>query len=162
MNSQVIVAQTSPRTDSYLMEIPVGSVGQSRIPMPLYIAELQSNDTTVFVLKAIRLITPAVLTHAVQNDGVNAPLAELKKMVLVLTINGQTRGFNIPIITLNDVDDGATPFTHDLANFDDWQNIDWGKSYIQFANGQVSANTPYNVLLDIQFIRLAKGNGQRV
>lgn len=162
MNSNVILAQAAPRPDSYLIEINVASNGLTRIPFPVYMQPLQSDAAVAIVLKAIRLITVAVLTHGVQNEGVNAPLTELKKMVLVLVVDGREKGYNIPVVSLNDIDDGATPFTHELASFDDWQNVDFSKSYLQFANGQVSANSPYNVLLDVQYLRVQRGSERQL
>jgi hypothetical protein len=79
-------------------------------------------------------------------------------MTLVLYCEGWEKGYQIPLLTLNDMagsnEGSQAPHNYALTQFADWQRVDWSKSYIQFANGQSSANTPYNVILDVQYLRL--------
>jgi hypothetical protein len=156
-NSNIIVAQSSPRPASQLVEIPVTANGLGRVNIP-DIQQLRSLSDLIVVLKAIRLIVPQVLTHAVTASGVNAPLAELQKITLVLYCEGWEKGYQIPLLTLNDMagsdETSQAPHNYALTHFDDWQKVDWSKSYLQYANGQTSANAPYVVMLDVQYIRL--------
>lgn len=153
MNRQIVIAQSEPRGASQLVEIPVPSNGLGRIPLP-DVQQLRSLVNLKVILKAIRLITADVLTNAPTLGGVNAPLAELKKMALVLYCEQWEKGYLIPLLTLNDMHDGNSPHTYAQTDFDNWADVDWSKSYIQLANGTVTANTPYNVLLDVQYLRL--------
>lgn len=165
MNSNVIIAQSSPRPASQLVEIPVAVNGQSRINLP-DVQQLRSLIDMIIVLKAIRLITAQVLTNAVTSAGVTAPVAELQKMTLVLYCEGWEKGYQIPILTLNDMAANATiPHNYALTQFDNWQKVDWSKSYLQYANGTVSAGAPYVVILDVQYLRLQvddRGNATEV
>jgi hypothetical protein len=127
-NSNVIVAQSSPRPASQLVEIPVSANGLGRVNLP-DVQQLRSLSDLIVILKAIRLIVPDVLSHAVTNEGVNAPYTELRKITLVLYCEGWEKGYQIPILTLNDMagNDEAdqAPHNYSLTHFDDWQKVDW-------------------------------------
>lgn len=158
--NQVVLLRDEPRGPSILIEVPVTTNGQQRVVLP-DVAQLRSTIDQRIIIKSIRLITAEVLTRAVLQGSVNAPVAELQKMVLTLYAEGWEKGQSIPILTLNDMTTqaGALPHRYAPTNFDNWNSVDWPKSYIQYANGTVSANTPYTVLLDVQYVKLdAKGN----
>lgn len=155
--NNVIIAQASPRPASQLIEIPVPVGAGNRVNIP-DIQQLRSLPSLIVVLKAIRLISPDVLTHGVISGTANATLAELRKMTLVLYCEGWEKAQYIPVLTLNDMQgtntgaQGAHNFA--LTQFDDWQAVDWTKSYLQYANGQLPAGTPYVVMFDVQYLRL--------
>lgn len=155
MESKIILVQEEPRGASQLIEIPVKTNGLQRIPFP-DVQQLRSTIDLTIILKMLRLIVPSVLSTAPTIGGVNAPLTELVKMVLVLYCEGWEKGFMIPILTLNDMNGGATPTPHRFSStrMDNWKNVDWSKSYILLGNGSLTAGAPYTVLLDAEYLRL--------
>lgn len=147
--------QEEPRGPSILLEIPVATNGQQRVPIP-DIAQLRSTTSTQVVVKGIRLISAEVLTNGVISSSPTSPAAELAKMTLTIYSEGWEKGQTIPILTFNDMEFtvGAIPFRRSPTMLDNWVAVDWPKSYIQYANGTTSAGAPYVVLLDIQYLRL--------
>lgn len=153
--SQTVLVQSEPRGPSILIEVNVNNNGLQRVPFP-DISQLRSTIDQRIIIKALRLISIEVLTNAMIAPNANAPITELPKMAVTLYAEGWEKGQTIPILTLNDMafTTGAIPFRQFPTRFDNWCNVDWPKSYIQFANGTVSAGAPYTVLLDCEYIRL--------
>jgi hypothetical protein len=162
MESKVILVQNEPRGASQLIEVPVKNNAVQRIPFP-DIQQLRSTTDLSIILKAIRLITVSVLSAAPTIGGANAPLTELVKMSLVLYCEGWEKGYLIPLLSLNDLNGGATdtPHAYQKTRFDNWRNVDWTKSYILLANGTQTAGAPYNVIFDVEYLRL-DSKGQEV
>lgn len=151
---QIILVSEEPRDASQLVEIPVTANGLTRIPIPDQ-QQLRSLVNRTVIIKGIRLIIPAVLTNAPLTGGVTAPMTEIVKMSLVLYSMGWERGQLIPLLVLNDIGDGATiPFRFHPTKFNNWRNVDWTKSYLQFSNGLVSAGSPYTVLFDVEYQKI--------
>lgn len=159
MDSRVILVQEEPRGPSQLIEIPVTQNGLGRVNLP-DIQQLRSQVGQVIIIKGLKLIPPTVLTNAPTLGGPNAPLTELVKMTLTIYCEGWEKGQLIPILTLNDffIEGSGTPYRMNPTKFADWKNVDWSKTYLQFANGTVSAGTPYNVLIDVDYIKLDAQN----
>jgi hypothetical protein len=157
--SQTVLVQEEPRGPSVLIEIPVTINGQQRIPVP-DISQLRSTTDLKIILKGLRLISNEVLTNGIINGAVNAPPAELAKMSLTIYAEGWEKGQTIPLLTLNDMEFtvGAIPFRRSATRFDNWVNVDWPKSYLQLANGTVTAGAPYVVLIDCEYQRLDAQN----
>jgi len=109
------------------------------------------------VIKALRLIPSSVLTGGVLAAANNAPDAELQKMTLTLYAEGWEKGQTFPIVPLNDCV-GTLPYRYNPTKFDNWVNVDFPKSYIQFANGTSSVGAPYVVMLDCEYVRLNADN----
>lgn len=156
---QVVMLQDEPRGPSILIEVNVTSNGLQRVPFP-DIAQLRSTIDQKVIIKSLRLITAEVLTRAVVASNVTAPVAELQKMSITLYSEGWEKGQTIPILILNDMTTqaGTIPHRYGGTYFDNWVNVDWPKSYIQYSNGTVSANSPYTILLDCQYVRLDAQN----
>jgi hypothetical protein len=152
---KIILVQEEPRDASQLVEIPVNTAGISRVAIP-DIQQLRSMVNQSIIIKGIRLITDNVLTNAPTNGSINAPLAELQKISLTLYSEGWERGQLIPVLVLNDIsgDAAGVPFRFHPTKFANWKNVDWSKSYLQFSNGTTSADTPYTVLLDVEYLKL--------
>lgn len=163
MAERTVIIPEAPRGASQLIEIPVATNGQGKIPLPV-VQQLQNDTTQKVIIKALRLVTVDVLSTAPTLGGANAPLTELVKMTLTLYSEGWEKGQLIPILLLNDVftEGSGTPWRAHSTKLDDWINVDWNKSFIQFNNGQVSAGTPYNVILEAEYLRLdPNGNPMR-
>lgn len=154
-----IIFRQEPRGPSQLVEVDVLSNGRQRVPFP-DIAQLRSTTEMKIVIKAMRLITADVLTNSMISGNVTAPVAELQKISLVIYCEGWEKAQFIPILTLNDMalPGGTVPHTYNQMNFNDWVNVSWDKSYLQYANGTVSANSPYTVMLDVQYERFNARN----
>jgi hypothetical protein len=152
-----ILVQEEPRGPSVLIEVNVQNNGSQRIPIP-DISQLRSTTTLKIVLKALRLIPSSVLTNGIISSNVTAPDAELQKMSLTIYAEGWEKGQTIPMMTFNDFQNTIIPNRFNPTRFSDWVNVDWPKSYIQYANGTVSAGAPYVVLLDCEYVRLNAEN----
>jgi hypothetical protein len=152
---QQVLVQEEPRGPSVLIEIPVNNNGVQRINFP-DISQLRSTVDQRIVIKGMRLITAEVLTNGIINGNPTAPAAELAKMAVTIYAEGWEKGQTIPIFTFNDFvfTVAALPFRNHPTRFDNWVNVDFPKSYIQLANGTVTAGAPYVVLLDCEYIKL--------
>lgn len=157
--TSLVLIQEEPRGPSILIEIPVTANNQQKVKLP-DVQQLRSQEGQTIIIKGIRLITNKVLTNGVTVEGVNATLAELRKISLTLYSEGWLKGNTIPILTLNDLNDSdaavatTIPFRNRSTKFDNWRNVDWAQSYLQYSNGTSSANTPYVVMLEVQYIKL--------
>lgn len=157
--AQQVLIQEEPRGPSILIEVPVNTNGQQRVPFP-DISQLRSTVDQRIVLKGLRLVSVEVLTNGIISANANAPAAELAKMSITIYAEGWEKGQSIPLLTLNDMvfTTGAIPYRYNPTRFDNWVNVDWPKSYLQYANGTTSAGAPYVVLFDCEYLRLDAQN----
>lgn len=141
-----------------LIEIPVTAATQ-RVQLP-DVQQLRSQPNQIIVVKSIAVITDKVLANAMTIAGTTAPLAELQKISLVLYSEGWERGHYMPLLRLNDQADADStaattiPFRNETTKLADWRNVDWPKSYLQYANGTQAANFPYVVMLWVSYLKL--------
>lgn len=151
----VVLVQEEPRGPSILIEVNVPNNGSQRVPFP-DISQLRSTVNQQIIIKGLRLVSAEVLTNGIISSNATAPATELQKMSITVYSEGWEKGQTIPMLTFNDFvfTTGAIPYRNHSTRFDDWRNVDWPKSYIQYANGTVSAGAPYVVLLDCEYIRL--------
>jgi hypothetical protein len=158
----IILVQEEPRGPSQLIEVPVNTNGRNAVPFP-DIQQLRSDITQRIVIKQLRLIPANVLTNGPLTGAVNAPLAELQKISLILYCEGWEKAKWMPILTLNDmtVPGGTFPHRYHATRFNNWEKVDWTKSTLVYSNGTASANTPYVVLLDALYIKL-DANGDEI
>jgi hypothetical protein len=157
---EVVYLQDEPRGPSIIVEVPVSLNGRGRVALP-DVAQLRSTTDQRIVIKWVRLVTAEILTNAPLGGQVNAPIAELQKMTLVIYAEGWEKGQNIPVLSLTDtaLSGGTFPHRYAQTNFNNWSAVDWPKSYIQYANNTLSANTPYAVLLEVGYVKIdASGN----
>lgn len=152
---KVIMLQEEPRGPSTTIEIDVTANGQQRIPLP-DVAQLRSTQDQKIIVKWVRLITDEMLVRSFLSGNVTAPATELQKMGLTIYAEGWEKGQTIPVFTFNDLHfaTGANPFRMNPTNMDNWVNVDFPKSYLQLANGTVTAGAPYCVMFDIGYIKL--------
>lgn len=158
-NKNVILVTQEPRGPSQLIEIPVPAQALQRVAFP-DVQQLRSMQGQIIVIKSMRLIHNKVLTVAPTLGLTNATLAELKKISLVIYSEGWEKGQLIPILTLNDMADtdsaNATtiPFRNATTRFNDWKNVDWSKSFLQYGNGTPSSGAAYAVLIEVEYEKL--------
>lgn len=162
MADQFVFVQQEPRGPSQLIEVPVLTNGKQRVPFP-DIQQLRSNTVNRIIIKGIRLVTPDVSVGGAVTGNTNATLAELQKIFLVLYCEGWEKAQFIPALVLNDVGTpaGTIAFRNNATRFNNWENVDWTKSYLQYANGTSTAGTPYCVMFDVEYIKL-DGEGKLI
>lgn len=152
---KIILVQEEPRGPSILIEIPVLTDGKGKVTFP-DVPQLRNTTLQTVIIKAIRLVTSDLLTNAPINGNVAIPLAEAKKISIILYAEGWEKGQNIPLLVLNDVATpaGTFPYRYEKTSFANWKNVDWNKSYAQYSNLTSSANTPYVIMLEVEYIKL--------
>lgn len=152
---QIILVQDEPRGPSQLIEVPVPASVVQRVNFP-DIQQLRSIVNQVIVIKAIRLITGEVLTNGPITGLTNAAVAELQKISLVIYCEGWEKAQYIPVLTLNDMvlPAGTFPHRYQATKFDNWENVDWSKTYLQYSNGTGSSGSAYCVMFDVQYVKL--------
>ena len=159
MAQEKVLIQSQPINNYTTVEIPVTANGLTRIAIPDQLM-LKSYPGHTVVIKAIELISVKVLTRALLNAMANAPLAEVIKAALVLYCEGWEKVQYLPLARLNPVHDADStaattfPFIEQAQTFENLKALDWTKSYVQFGNGAVSANSSYAFMLGIQYIIL--------
>lgn len=151
-HDRLIFVQEAPRDASQLIEIPVPNNGVQRVNFP-DVQQLRSLVNQRIIVKEMRLITVDVLTNAPVGGQPVAPTAELQKISLIIYCEGWEKAQAMPILILNDVQNTA-PHRFQGTRFNNWANVDWSKSLIQFSNGTVSAGAPYAVLIDVVYLKL--------
>lgn len=151
MNQNILVLQ-EPRGASQLIEVPVTAAGLQRVQFP-DVQQLRSLANQVIIIKEIRLITIDVLTNGPITGLAAAAITELQKLSLVIYCEGWEKAQYLPVLVLNDmsVPAGTAPHRYGPTRFDNWQNVDWSKTFLQYANGTVSAGAPYCVMFDVVY-----------
>ncbi len=160
MQDRIILVQEEPRGPSQLMEVQVILNGEGKVTLPV-LATLRNDTSQKIIIKGIELVTLETLARGPITGLANAPLAELQKLSLVLYSQGWLKGLNIPLLKMNPVatPGGTFPHMYERTRFDNWTQVDWEQSYIQYSNGSVSAGSPYCVIFEIQYLKLnAAGN----
>jgi hypothetical protein len=157
MNEKLILVMEEPRGPSQLVEVPVTIAGSQKVQLP-DVQQLRSYINQDIVVKAIRLISAKVLANAPIGGQANATLAELRKISLVIYCEGWEKAQLIPILSLNDMADADSanattiPYRNRTTRFDDWRNVDWSKSFLQYSNGSGgAAGVPYAVILEVEY-----------
>ncbi len=157
--SQIILVNEEPLGPWQLIEIPVTQDGVQKVPLP-DVQQLRSTTGQTIIIKGMRLVTPKVLTNGMTVQGTNAPVTELQKMSLVVFAEEWQKGQMMPLLFLNDQADadsnaGTTiPFRNKPTKLDNWRNVDFPQSFLLFANGTVSAGSPYVVMLLVEYVKL--------
>src|SRR5882672_4256197 len=152
---RIILVQEEPRGPSQLIEIPVPAQVISKLLLP-DIQQLRSQVGQIIIIKALRVIPDVVLVTAPTIGGPNAPLTELQKLSLVLYCEGWEKGQLIPLLTLVDTftEASGVPWKSRTTRFDNWKNVDWSKSFLQWSNGTPSSGTAYSVILEAEYVKL--------
>ena len=161
--NEILLIQEEPRGPSQLVEVPITINGSQKIKLP-DVQQLRSMQGQTIIIKGIRLITFKVLTRGMTINAVNAPLAELQKISLVIYSENWEKAQMIPLLTLNDMADAdstaatTVPYRNKATKFNDWRDVDWAQSYLLYSNGTSSANAPYVVMFDVDYIKLDSKN----
>lgn len=161
--TQVLLIQEEPRGPSQLVEIPVPAQIVSKVVLP-DIQQLRSQVGQIIIVKAIRLIPDTILPTAPTLGGINAPLTELQKISFVIYCEGWEKGQLIPALELVDTftEASGVPLKFKTTRFADWKNVDWSKSFLQYSNGTPSSGAAYNVLIEVEYVKLDAQNQEIV
>lgn len=138
------------RYEQVELQVPVGA--PTKVPFP-DLPNLRNQTDQAITIKDID-ITTATVMPTTPNGATNAPIAELKKAVLVLYVNGEESIYRVPLLKLNRINDFANPYQEQWESFDDLKNVDWAKSYVLFSSAP--ATTPYSILFGISYLKLSK------
>jgi hypothetical protein len=154
---QTIIVQEQPRGPSILVEVPIANAATTT-PFP-DVQQLRSQPNQVIVIKKIRLITDKVLSNGITNAAANMPLVDQQNSAVVIYAEGWEKGKYIPNLLLNDMNDSdataatTIPFKNTPPSFDNWLNVDWAQSRIQFANGQTASQAGV-FIYEVEYIKL--------
>lgn len=158
MQSSVILVQEEPRGPSMLVERAI-LTGQSQISF-LDVPELRNSPSKRVIIKAIRVTVPGLVAAPLSVGTVIAPLTELQKIYLNIYCEGWIKAQAIPILELNDVfiEGSGIPFRTASTRFNNWENLDWSKTQIQYGQGQTAA-IDFTLQLDVEYVSIdANGN----
>jgi hypothetical protein len=155
INGKTFLVQEEPRGPSQTIEIPVATNGLSVVSFP-DIANLRNDTSQIIIIKAIRLITPPLLNNAPTSGQPLSPLTEMQKISLDIYCEGWIKAKSIPLLTLVDTftEGSGIPYRDRTMQFANWERVDWNKSQLVYSNGNVSAGTPYTVLLEVEYVKL--------
>lgn len=163
VQKNILFVQEEPRGASELMEVAVPAqvpgVTKQRLPDQ---QDLRSTVNEVVVVKSIRVITADVLAISPLLGLTVAPLTELQKMSLTLYSDGWEKGQLIPVLSLVDIftEASGVPWKNRPTRLNDWQKVDWPKSFITYSNGTAAVGAPYAVLFEIEYIKFDKNGNE--
>jgi hypothetical protein len=83
-------------------------------------------------IQGIQFYTPSVLTATPLTFSTPTTLANMKTASLTLYAGDLQVVFNMPILNLNEIADGTSPYVWDLPLIQNL-TISWVKSYVQFS-----------------------------
>jgi len=83
-------------------------------------------------IQGIQFYTPTVITATPLTGSTPVSLADMKKATITLYSGDLQVVFSMPILNLNEIADGTSPYVWDLPLLDNI-TISWVKSYIQFS-----------------------------
>lgn len=162
-DEQIILVQEEPRGASQTVEIPL-TAGQGDINFP-DIPELRSDSELKVIIKGIRHVSPKVSARGPVTGTANTPLADLPNIFLQLYSDQWLKGYNIPLLVLNDMADAdattatTIPYRNQATKFADWK-ISWNKSKVHFAPGTVASGNTV-LILEIEYERFIYNNDSK-
>lgn len=156
-NVQTLIVPEEPRQASQLIEVLVPAAVVSVVQFPV-IQNLQNQTGQSVILKALRVVPNTVLTNGPTSGLPNATLAELAKISLVIYSQEWIKGQLIPALFLVDSfsEGSGIPWRVHSARFDSWQDVNWGKSFLQYSNGTPSNGLAYAVTFEAEYQKFRK------
>jgi len=89
-------------------------------------------------IQGIQFYTPTVITATPLTGATPTSLADMKKASLTLYSGDLQVVFSMPLLNMNEISDGTSPFVWDLPMLNNI-TISWVKSYIQFSSAPTGA-----------------------
>lgn len=141
------------------LTVPTGTAAGSRVVFNT-IPQLRNQLNQVIHIKDIEVFPITSYAKSQTNPAINGMVAtEISKLVLVLYTNGEEGVKQIPLVKLIHTDDKVNPFQQEFNGFDDLQNVDWDKSYVQF--NAAAAAGPYVIPFGVTYMKLLQKPGFR-
>jgi hypothetical protein len=156
-NARILLVQEAPRGPSTTIEVAIAP-GISSVAFNVE-QDLISNTTQNVIITSLRLVTAPELAFATVSGLVNAPLTECQKVSALVYAEGWNKGFNIPVLSLNNVftEGSGFPFRDRTQKLANWKDVVWNKTQLIFSNGQPSVGT-YSFIFEVEYVRYdAKG-----
>lgn len=94
-------------------------------------------------IQNLQVYTAAGLAASPLTGSALPVLADLKKSFLTLYQGDLQVIYNIPLVALNSLVDGATPYVFELPNINDI-SISWTKSYVSLPTALATTNVAYS------------------
>lgn len=105
------------------------------------------------VIRNITVYLPSVMANSPTGSGLaTSPVSELQKAVLTLFVKGEQSIYRIPLLQFNRMA-GGDAYNIEPQPFDDLQNVDWSKSYVEFATLPTIAPA-YSILLGVEYLKI--------
>lgn len=139
MHSDVILVKEEPRGPSMIVQKAL-AIGDTLVNFD-DVPELRNSGTKRIIIKGIRVIIPGLAAAPFNVGTVLAPLTELQKIFLNIYCENWIKGEAIPILEFNDVfiEGSGIPFRPGSIDLNNWENLDWSKTQIQYGQGQACA-----------------------
>lgn len=135
-----------------MVELPVTANNAGRFSFNA-IPQLRNQADQQIIIQAITVFTVSTYTNSQNNNAVpGIALAEVPKVALVLYVNGEESVRLIPLALLITIQDFASVNQQVPYAFQNLQNVDFEKSYVQF--NAAAAGTPYVIPFGIHYDRL--------
>jgi len=152
-----LLVMEEPRGPSQLIEVLIPAQVVSVVQFPV-IQNLQNQTDQIVIIKAMRVIPASILTNGPTSGLVNAALTELQKISLVLYSQEWIKGQLIPACTLIDTftEGSGIPFSTRTKRFDNWKDVNFGKSTLQYSNGAPSSGAAYCVIIEVEYQKFKK------
>jgi hypothetical protein len=94
-------------------------------------------------IEAIQVYAAATLSASPLTGSALPVLADLKKSFLTLYQGDLQLIYNIPLVNLNGISDGSTPFIYELPNINDI-DVSWTKSFVSLPTALATTNVAYS------------------
>lgn len=129
--------------------VPNGLIGRAAFEDQ---PQLRDQSNQVIIITNIELFVDTVYRNSQYTNALPGfPPGEIPKACLVMYVNGEESARLIPLAKLNHINDQLNPFEFDNPGFDNLQNVDWDKSYVQFASA--TAGGPYVIPFGVSYLR---------
>jgi hypothetical protein len=94
-------------------------------------------------IEAIQVYAAATLAYSPLTGSALPVLADLKKSFLTLYQGDLQLIYNIPLVNLNAISDGSTPFIYELPQINDI-DVSWTKSFVSLPSALATTNVAYS------------------
>lgn len=141
-----------------LIEVIIPASSTGAVPFP-DVPNLRNQSDQKITVIDIEFFPDYVYANSFVNTAVvGTPIGEIPKAAVVLYVNGEESIRRIPLGKLNYVQNAgiAAPFSIERIAFDELQNVDWPKSYIQF-NAAAQA-TQYIIPIGVTYLKFKTGS----
>ena len=139
-----------------LVELTVPAATLGRVTFQT-IPQLRNQPDQIIQINAIHIFPITSYANSQATSVLpGMPAADIPKAVLVLYVNGEESIKMIPLAQMIHINDFASPYQEQLWLFDQLKNVDFDKSYVQFAVASDAA--AYVIPFGINYIRFVKGN----